>query len=104
MSTGATLKTVKQVVDAVGGSRPFRDLTGASHQKLWNWKDTNRLPPPTYLILQGELAAKGRHADPSLWGVTGGAKPRHFTRRPPVGGVASGRSPRRQLADQGAGE
>jgi len=64
------LRTASQVIAAIGGNAAARDLTGCSPQQLWNWKDTGRLPPTTYLYLHATLAELGIAADPAIWGMS----------------------------------
>ena len=63
------LHSAAEVISALGGGNIAR-LTGRKAQHVWNWKDTGRLPPNTYVILQRAIAEAGYSADPSIWGMT----------------------------------
>lgn len=67
-----TLKTVPQVLDALGGNLAVRrllDLEGPNVVANWRWRE--RLPPRTYLPLSDALRRRGLKAPPKLWGLDG---------------------------------
>lgn len=64
------LHSAAEIVAALGGNTAVANATGRTPQQIWNWKDTGRLPPDTYVILQEALAAIDCRADPSIWGMS----------------------------------
>lgn len=63
------LDTAEAVIDALGGAAATARLTGRKSQHVWNWKNTDRLPAETFLIISNELKTLGKSAPPSLWGI-----------------------------------
>jgi hypothetical protein len=68
--------TASDVIDGVGGTAAAARLTRQrSLSNVSNWRATNRLPPSTYLILTEALAALGKSAPSTLWGIAPAAPP-----------------------------
>ena len=44
-------------------------ITDATYRQAWNWKDKDKFPARTYLPLCNALAARGKTAPASLWGM-----------------------------------
>lgn len=63
------LKTASEVIDALGGTAHTARLVGTKDQHVSNWRATGRIAASTFLIIQQELVARGRTADPAIWGI-----------------------------------
>lgn len=63
------LKSVKEVIDALGGMPTVAELTGRSPGVVWNWKDRKTFPSNTYAVLKAALKARGIDAPGSLWNM-----------------------------------
>lgn len=63
------LATAAEVIEALGGPAATARLTGRKAQHVWNWKNSDRLPAETFLVISSELEALGKSAPPSLWGI-----------------------------------
>lgn len=63
----ATLNSVPEVIDALGGMPAVADLTGRKSNVVWNWKDRKAFPANTYTVLKAALRAKGVDAPDALW-------------------------------------
>jgi hypothetical protein len=63
------LCTTSEVIDALGGNRPVADLTRSNPKAVWNWRGFPKFPSNTYLTMIEALAAKGKTAPASLWGM-----------------------------------
>lgn len=63
------LRTAHEVVETLGGPAATGKLTGVSPQAAWNWKQTNKLPTDTFLVIRAALETKGATAPASLWGM-----------------------------------
>lgn len=64
------LETTAAVIDALGGPVKVAEITGRKYTAAWNWTKAETFPSNTYLALQAALAATGKAAPPSLWGMT----------------------------------
>lgn len=63
-----TLATTREVIEALGGTTPVRQLVGAkSQQRVYNWIVRGRFPPETFPIITTQLAIRGFAVDPTLW-------------------------------------
>lgn len=68
------LTTADDVIDALGGTSATGRLTGKSPKAVSNWRKRASLPSDTYLIMSRELAALGKAAPASLWGISEAAE------------------------------
>ena len=66
-----TLTTTREVVAALGGTKAVANLTGRKYSAAANWvQDKNpQFPANTFVVLNAALAAIGKSAPPSLWGM-----------------------------------
>lgn len=66
-----TLTTTREVTAALGGTKAVARLTGRKYSAAANWilGDNAQFPANTYVALNAALAAIGRTAPPSLWGM-----------------------------------
>lgn len=62
-----TLKTTKEVIDALGGTEAVSAAFTASRQSVSNWRVHNSFPAHTYFGFSILLAENGIHADSKLW-------------------------------------
>lgn len=67
----AKLTTTREVVTALGGTKAVATLTGRRYSAVSNWllDSKGKFPSNTYVILNASLAAIGKSAPPSLWGM-----------------------------------
>lgn len=64
------LRTVEQVIEALGGPKAVGELTKrASVNAAWNWTDRGSFPTNTYAIMKAALAEIGASAPDSLWNM-----------------------------------
>lgn len=63
------LCTTSEVIDALGGNRPVAELTSSTHKAVSNWRGFPKFPSNTYLAMTAALAARGKTAPASLWGM-----------------------------------
>lgn len=63
------LKTVDEVIDAVGGTGAAARLTDKKPQHVSNWRSEKRIAAETYLIFKDELANRNLKASSVLWGI-----------------------------------
>jgi hypothetical protein len=68
------LKTHKQVIDALGGTKAVAELTGSTYAAAWNWgkKQYPKFPAAHYLKMKIELDRLGLKASTKLWSFAGG--------------------------------
>jgi len=72
------LRTAREIIETIGGkdgNGPIAALTSTPDkprktQHVTNWKNENRLPADTYLVVSAKLAELKCHASPKLWGIT----------------------------------
>ncbi len=63
------LKTVGEIIDAIGSAQ-LRKLSGQrSKSAVSNWRRAGRFPAKTFYLFTSELARRGLSADPALWGM-----------------------------------
>lgn len=62
------LITANEVMAALGGTKAVANLTGRKYSAAQNWRDS-QFPANTYFVMSGALAAQGKTAPPSLWGM-----------------------------------
>lgn len=63
------LTSAVEVIDALGGTSAVADLTHRKYTAAFNWRSFNAFPPNTYIVMTGALAAIGKTAPASLWGM-----------------------------------
>ena len=64
------LKTVEEVISALGGPGAVRELTGRySASVVPMWKSRQSFPPNTFLLMKAALRAKGVDAPAALWNM-----------------------------------
>jgi hypothetical protein len=66
----ASLKTVPEVIAALGGNDHVAKTIGASYNAVSNWRARGTFPAHTYLILNEMLRRRGHRAPDSLWAMT----------------------------------
>ena len=64
------LKTVDDVIDALGGTSAVAKITGRKPQHVSNWRSDKRIPADTYLYLKHRLSMQRMSASSLLWGIT----------------------------------
>lgn len=64
------LTTTSQVIDALGGNKAVEALTGCSPQVVSNWRRFDTFPASKFVLMTSALAAVGKHAPASLWGMS----------------------------------
>lgn len=63
------LRSVGEVVDALGGPAAIGRDIGVVPHAVSNWVARERFPSSTYLWFRDRLAAKGLDAPADLWGM-----------------------------------
>jgi hypothetical protein len=63
------LETTTEVIEALGGTSAVAELTGSTYAAAFNWRGFERFPAKTFIVMSDALAAKGKSASPSLWGM-----------------------------------
>jgi hypothetical protein len=63
------LTTTSEVIDALGGNPAVADLTSSTTKAVWNWRGFETFPSNTYVAMTKALAAIGKTAPASLWGM-----------------------------------
>ena len=63
------LKSVRSVVEALGGRKKFAKTLRTSPQAVDNWRRAKAFPASTYLILRAELDIAGLSAPDRLWAM-----------------------------------
>jgi hypothetical protein len=65
------LTTTREVTAALGGIKAVASLTGRKYSAAGNWVQDSKaqFPANTYVVLNAALAAIGKSAPPSLWGM-----------------------------------
>lgn len=66
----ATLKTVPEVIAALGGTERVAQMVGVSYTAVSNWHARGVLPAHTYLILNEMLKRRRVRAPDRLWAMT----------------------------------
>lgn len=66
------LRTVDQVVDALGGLSEVCKITDANLKQAWHWHGrAGQFPANTYVALQRALRRRGYEAPARLWNMKG---------------------------------
>lgn len=65
------LNTTREVTAALGGTKAVANLTGRKYTAAANWllESKAQFPPNTFVALNAALAAIGKSAPASLWGM-----------------------------------
>ncbi len=63
------LHTTTEVINALGGNRGVAAITARKPGAVSNWRNFKTFPANTYLRLTTALAAIGKRAPASLWGM-----------------------------------
>lgn len=63
------LHTASDVFDALGGNSGLEALTGSKPSAISMWKKAGSFPANTYVVMTDALAAVGKRAPDSLWGM-----------------------------------
>ena len=64
------LKSVEEVVEAVGGDEVAAELAGVGIAAVLNWKGRdNKIPPRHVLLFSQAVGRKGKQIDPSVFGL-----------------------------------
>ena len=77
MGLMAILKTVNDVIDALGGTSAVARLTARKPQHVSNWRSEKRIPAAKYLKMQAHLRGRRLSAPSTLWGI----EPAHAANR-----------------------
>ena len=72
------LHSARAIIEKIGGkdgNGPIAELTSTPDkprktQHVTNWKNENRLPADTFLVVSAKLAELNCYASPKLWGIT----------------------------------
>lgn len=64
-----TLSTTVDVIEALGGTSVVAELTGRTYPAAFNWRRFDKFPANTFVVMNRALAAKGKSAPASLWGM-----------------------------------
>ena len=70
------LKSVDEVVEAVGGNAAVASLAGVKASAVSNWKARGSIPAEYFLIFSGFLTANGKSFDPAVFGFNDVAEAR----------------------------
>jgi len=68
MSHSSELKSVAEIIRALGGVAAVQAVTGQKYNTVWNWKWRDKVPPEFHLIVSQALASKGLSAAARLFG------------------------------------
>ncbi len=65
------LNTTREVAAALGGTKAVANLTGRKYSAAANWVQDRspQFPANTYVVMSDALAAIGKSAPASLWGM-----------------------------------
>ncbi len=68
------LKTVREVIEVLGGLQAVADLCGVNYRTVSGWQARfEAFPPKFYVVMTAALAGRGLSAMPALWGMAGEA-------------------------------
>lgn len=63
------LRSVDEVVDALGGTAAVADLLGVGSSAVSNWRSRRKIPEENFLLVRDALLAAGKEAaEPSVFG------------------------------------
>lgn len=63
------IETAEQVFDALGGNSAVEAITSSKPSAVSNWRSFGSFPSNTYVAMNDALAAVGKTAPASLWGM-----------------------------------
>lgn len=65
-----TLQTINEVIEALGGSKSVREITGRKAVSVVpSWRYRKQFPPQTYTLMKAALEERGYSAPNKLWGM-----------------------------------
>jgi hypothetical protein len=66
-----TLTTTREVMAALGGIKAVASLTGRKYSavSMWTVGSDPQFPSNSFVVMNAALAAIGKSAPPSLWGM-----------------------------------
>lgn len=67
--TYEAIETAEQVFNALGGNAAVEIITSSKPSTVSNWRSFGTFPSNTYVAMTEALAARGKSAPPSLWGM-----------------------------------
>ena len=62
------LKTVDEIVDALGGTAAAASAAGMEPSAISMWKARGKIPPNRFLMISRLLLQAGQQADPTIFG------------------------------------
>jgi hypothetical protein len=63
------LQSTIEVIEQLGGTAEVARLTSTTSKAVSNWRVFDRFPANTYLLIQAELARRGKSAPDHLWSM-----------------------------------
>lgn len=63
------LTTTGDVIAELGGISEVARITGRQYDAVWVWRKNNRFPANTFAKIRDLLAARGKCAPETLWGM-----------------------------------
>lgn len=66
----STLRTMGDIIDALGGPSAVAKLTNSTLPAVSNWQQFGRFPAKTYVVMVNALKRRRKSAHASLWGMT----------------------------------
>lgn len=70
------LKTVDDVVEALGGTLKAAEAANVGASAVSNWKARGRLPSDRFLLISSALEREGKSVTPELFGFASAAEKR----------------------------
>ena len=65
-----TIRTVNGVIKHLGGPKGMAAILGVSNKAVSKWKERNRFPAETFLVIQEALAKSERRGHLDIWQMT----------------------------------
>lgn len=65
------LKTVEAVIEELGGATEVASLAAVRLPAVSNWKSRGGIPAEFFVLFTDALKARGKRADPALFGMVG---------------------------------
>ena len=62
------LTSVDDVIEELGGTASVASLASVGASAVSNWRERRRIPQSCFFLVRDALAAKGKEADPSIFG------------------------------------
>lgn len=69
--SGEMLKSVDEIVEAVGGNAAAASLAGVGTPAVSNWKARGQIPAEQYFVFLEALKPVGKDLDPAVFGFAG---------------------------------